>query len=298
MKKLSLYILLGLLIIGISIFYYLSKEEKIVANNTIVKVNVDAAFRSLYEDSSWSKWWPDSLHTFKFRNNIYEVKNAIYQGFEILIHFGKDTINTSLNFIPTDTYSTQIIWGPKNPQRKLPVDLFNDMNIIKDSLKLFLENPKRLYGIDIKLSKVTDTVLVSIRDTANYFPSYEKIYGLINKLEKYIASQGAKETNFPMLHVTYTGIDSNYLTQVAIPTNYLLRGKNQILAKQMVPGNILVAEVIGDRTVIENAQKQMNNFIKDFNRESPAIPFESMITNRLIEKDSTKWVTKIYYPIY
>ena len=29
---------------------------------------------------------------------------------------------------------------------------------------------------------------------------------------------------------------------------------------------------------------------------SPAIPFESLITNRLEEPDTSKWVTKIYYP--
>ena len=29
---------------------------------------------------------------------------------------------------------------------------------------------------------------------------------------------------------------------------------------------------------------------------SPAIPFESLVTNRMQEPDTSKWVTKIYYP--
>jgi hypothetical protein len=31
---------------------------------------------------------------------------------------------------------------------------------------------------------------------------------------------------------------------------------------------------------------------------TPAIPYQSIITNRLTETDTTKWITKIYQPIF
>jgi hypothetical protein len=35
----------------------------------------------------------------------------------------------------------------------------------------------------------------------------------------------------------------------------------------------------------------------DYQRVSPAIPFYSLITDRLKEPDSSKWITKIYFPV-
>ena len=35
----------------------------------------------------------------------------------------------------------------------------------------------------------------------------------------------------------------------------------------------------------------------DYHLTSPAISFQSLVTDRQVEKDSLKWITKIYYPI-
>jgi hypothetical protein len=41
----------------------------------------------------------------------------------------------------------------------------------------------------------------------------------------------------------------------------------------------------------------MKAYMKDFKLTSPAMPFELLVTNRANEPDTSKWVTKIYYPI-
>ena len=62
-------------------------------------------------------------------------------------------------------------------------------------------------------------------------------------------------------------------------------------------GNILITEVKGGSNKINNAYKQIRNYISDYNRIAPAIPFESLVTDRSKEPDSSKWVTRIYYPV-
>ena len=66
----------------------------------------------------------------------------------------------------------------------------------------------------------------------------------------------------------------------------------------MVLGNILSVKVIGDRQVVANAFEQTKNYINDRVKTSPAIPFIVYNTNRMIEKDDSKWVSTIYYPVY
>jgi hypothetical protein len=66
----------------------------------------------------------------------------------------------------------------------------------------------------------------------------------------------------------------------------------------MIAGNILVAEVKGGPYTVTNAFNSLHDYVTDHDLQSPAIPFQSLITNRLQQPDSTKWITKIYYPIY
>ena len=43
--------------------------------------------------------------------------------------------------------------------------------------------------------------------------------------------------------------------------------------------------------------KQMEQYVSDHKYVRIAIPFQSLVTDRMNEPDSSKWITKIYYPI-
>ena len=66
----------------------------------------------------------------------------------------------------------------------------------------------------------------------------------------------------------------------------------------MVPGNILVSEIKGGDYSAREALREMHQFMTDNNMSSPAIPFQSLVTNRMEEPDTLKWITKIYYPVF
>ncbi len=53
----------------------------------------------------------------------------------------------------------------------------------------------------------------------------------------------------------------------------------------------------GGRSVSDSAMKKMELFASDHRLFNIALPFLSLITDRTKEKDSSKWVTKIYYPV-
>ena len=84
----------------------------------------------------------------------------------------------------------------------------------------------------------------------------------------------------------------------AIPVNKYIPTNKNFLFKRMVPGKILVTEVIGGVNTTANALKELELYITDRHLQSPAIPFESLVTDRSKQPDTSKWVTKVYYPIY
>ncbi|MEO8569573.1 MAG: GyrI-like domain-containing protein, partial [Ginsengibacter sp.] len=172
----------------------------------------------------------------------------------------------------------------------------NNMADILKALRTYLEKKENVYGMNISQEKVVDTILISTKYISNTYPATAEIYSLINDLRKYISEAGAEETNPPMLNIADD--NNSYRTMVAIPINKIIPEKGNYVFKRMIPGKILVAQVNGGEYTAREALKQIDFYITDNNLSSPAMPFESLITNRSQQPDTTKWVTKIYYPIY
>ena len=290
--------------------YFLIPGKIYFAKAVYVKTNINSVKRFLYDENNWHSWWPRvsglnrDLHSYK--NYDYTIKRKMYEGTDIaLLHDGK-TINTFLHLVSVNRDSTAIEWKGEmeetnNPIKKIYAYFFathvkKNMSEILASAKVFLEKKENIYGHNIIQEKVKDTLLISTKYFSKTHPSTEDIYTLIKKLKEYISAQGASETNYPMLNVTQDS--SEFKTMVAIPINKNIAENQTFVIKKMVPGKILVAEIKGGQKTVTDAIDKVNIYMEDNHLVAPAISFESLISDRAKEKDSTKWITKIYFPIY
>ena len=91
--------------------------------------------------------------------------------------------------------------------------------------------------------------------------------------------------------------DGSFETQVALPTNRQLNNDGNIVYRRMVPGNFICSEVAGGAYTANEALKQMNYFISDNHKSKVANPFQILVTDRMLEPDTLKWITKIYIPV-
>jgi len=280
--------------------------------------NINIANRYISDESKWGKWWPfdvqDSLSTgninsemhYSYKNYSYTISRKALEGTSILIEHNSNRINSFLHIIALNTDSVAIEWKGElpdtyNPFKKitnylLATGVKKNISEILQSAKFFLENKEDIYGLSIIQQKVKDTLLISTRYTSNSYPSIATIYNLIKSLKEYILLNGAAETNYPMLNVTQD--TSVFKTMVAIPINRVIPQNEKFLLKRMVPGKILVTEVKGGTYTASEALRQLKTYMDDNHLSSPAIPFQSLVTDRSKEADTAKWVTKIYYPSY
>jgi hypothetical protein len=313
MKKTLIFLLALFCVILISA--YIFAPRKIDFNETIrIGTTQTSASRFLTDGSIWNKYWPEKRTNKKvnpstnytYKNYHYNVNLQTIWGDSITIKNRFTKVNSTLQIIPFGNDSVAFQWSGQSAPTSDALSRFenysqekkikNDIRELLEGMKVFLENEKNLYGIDIHQAKVRDTLLTATRYSSDAYPTTQEIYNLIRSLKDYILKKGAKETNYPMLHVTKDS--SRFSTMVAIPVNKLIPTDNNFLFKRMVPGKILVTQVTGGVSSTENALKQLETYIMDKHLKSPAIPFESLVTNRLNEPDTLKWVTKIYYPIY
>ena len=171
------------------------------------------------------------------------------------------------------------------------------MQVILTNMDHYLSNRDHIYGMHIEKISTTDTFLVALKSTHNVYPTTKDVYTLINTLKKYIAAQGAEITNAPIMNVTQRE-SALYELMVAVPTNKALQPSGDILYRRMVPGNFMSAEIKGGDATVKEAMWQMHLFMTDYERTVMAIPYAKLVTDRSMEPDTSKWVTRIYQPSF
>ena len=162
------------------------------------------------------------------------------------------------------------------------------------------EDLKNAYGGEITKTNLMDSTLIYTKTVTDSFPTITEIYTKIQLLEKYAVSNGAKSTNHPMLNIRKVSAeDIKYEFSVALPINKDLQPNGNIVPKRMLAGGkFLTTTVKGGFRNVAKMELNLENYLSDYTYSSPAIPFQSLVTNRFDHKDSTQWVTKLYYPIF
>lgn len=314
MKKILLFLLVAIAFATLAVYVFIPADIKF-SSVVFIKTKAPVLLRTLSGQSGWITSFAkqklpdtndmDNIH-FDYKNDTYTIEKVLMNTAQVNISNTDRTVNTLINAIPVNNDSVAVEWAGDmhagyNPISRIQYysqakSLKDNMENIMGSLKAYLEEKGVAYGLEIKEQQVVDTVLISTKHNYKTFPTTNEIYGLIDNLKKYISQQGAKETNPPMLNIKN---DSGYYrTMVAIPVDRELPETKNFAFKRMVAGKILVAEIRGGYNTANKALKQMDLYLSDNHLSAPAIPFQSLVTDRSLEPDSTRWVTKIYYPIY
>jgi effector-binding domain-containing protein len=278
---------------------------------TTINCTVSGATRCVSDQSKWGKWWPGTPSAkqdsfFIYKSGMYQIHKKLLNGIVILIIDRDSKVSSTINAFQSNTDSSIIEWrctlaSGLNPIRRLlqyrhAVMLKKNMDTIFQNLCSFLEKKENIYGISISKSSVTDSLLVATKSIVPFYPSTKEVYDLIKFLQIYISKQGAGQTGSPMMNVTKLAT-GQFQLMVAVPTNKKLSSSQNISSIKLVNGNYLVAIVSGGLKTVDEALTQMQFYFQDYQKTAMAIPFESLVTDRIKEPDSTKWLTKIYAPV-
>jgi hypothetical protein len=314
MKKILLLVSVILIVAVISPLIFIPNNIKITKVG-LLQANKRTAYRCLTQEDLMQKYLKSSEPKVSTKNGFYfeynevgfQFKPRMFDLIEVAISNEANKLNSFISINALSPDSTLVEWrtemkASSNPIKRIQ-QFFQAKRIHKsmsnafNSLAQFIVNKDSVYDLSIERTFVTDSLLVTTKTSINEYPSEQYYYSLIKNLQDYINSQGASAANYPMLNIT--SLDSNkYDVTVAVPVNKVLPGKGPISFKRMFPGNILMAEVKGGVWSVEEGFIKIDNFVSDYQLVPPAISFQSLVTDRIAEKDTTKWITKLYYPVF
>lgn len=315
MKKLAFLVLI-ILAVGFTALYYLIPDTLVVTEAAGINCVADAAFRSISDEQSWNKWWPinndknnpaTTGKLFQVGKNQYTLTKKFINNFEITIASSKGPVSSEMNILTIPHDSSFIRWqviipAGSNPFRRIAayygaLSLKKDMHTILDRLQSYLSDFKNVYGFSYHEASIKDTLLIITKSFSPDYPTTGFVYSLVNKLRDFNNKQGPSVTGIPMLNITKR-TPSGYGVMVALPVNRPVQQKDSVSMIKMVPGKFIITDVTGGLKTVEQAHQQIQYYFQDYRRVSMAIPFEYLVTDRQKETDTSKWVTRIYSPVY
>lgn len=304
------------MLIIILVFDYLLIPDSItIIKTTIVPAKRDGLYRLMVKDNNWMKCINEKnneetinpANQFYYEKNLFTIDYKTTNSIIISIKQNSSISKSTLSLVAQEPDSTLLIWNviihtTFNPfkrlniyysSRKLSIVMQNVLNDISSRYSK-MEN---IYGIDVHKEEVKDSILIFTSSISPKFPSTMFIYQNINKLKDYVKKCSANITNYPMLNITKTD-SGEFLVRVALPVDKALDGTKDFSYKRMMGrGKILLITVRGGYDSINKGFENLINYVNDYHFESPAIPFQSLVTDRTIITDSSKWITNIYYPV-
>ena len=309
MRRWLLLVFVALTIAVITAYAYISVHQEF-AFATVADCTQSAAARLIVSKENWKRWWPgqranDSIYHYKDIN--YKIDKISLYGFEATIFRNKDSAKGLFTVVPTGNDSARFEFAGRYVYSSNPVTRVlqyfrfatirnNVENFVSDT-RTYFNKQQNVYGFNVVEGKVRDSSMISTKETFNHYPDVKEVYHMIDGLRQFVKEKGGEQVDSPMLNV-YADNPGRYQVMVAIPTKSDLPSESGFQLKKMVLGNILIAEVKGGPATVRLGEENLQNYVDDYHKISPAIPYQSLITNRMAESDTTKWITKLYYPVF
>lgn len=312
MKKWIVWFLV-ILLLGVASIYIFIPAKIVITNISSAEATITGEYRYISQEENWEKWWLDadgkSHHKgepFTYGANEFRISKRSYNAVGIDIRQKGVDIPSFINLVSYVIDSTGAFWACEMPSTFNPFtrlknylnarEIRKNMTGVMNNFSAFISKPDNVYGMTIYKTTVHDTLMVSARFMSPHYPTTAQLYGYFDTLKHSIFKQKAIPVGFPIMNLRKMA-DGSFETQTGMPTNRLLKNDGKILALRMPPGLFMTADIRGGAYTVDEAMRQLDLFIQEYNRTKIATGFQILITDRRLEPDTTKWITKIKIPI-
>lgn len=329
--KVIILIIVAIVVLLLIIGLFLPKNVHIEGTTTI-NAPAKIIFNQVNHLQNWANWSPfreedpDMIESYEGPS---EGVGAIYkwtmQGdtgkLTIMESVPYEKIVNDLNFYErggaTGTWTfeetdegTKVVWSMDIKDLSYPVEVY--YGILMDmamkpyfdkglsNLKEYCENlPEESMPTEAEVIETTieATPAIAIKDSSMMADIGDKMYELYNELETFM-----KENNIEMSAPPYTRYynwdpEKYIVFEVGFPVEDEIEDQGRIYYTTIPAGNIVTVYHYGSYDSMEPAWLRIDEYIKENEKVVIGAPWEVYLTDPNVEKDTSKWVTQICYPV-
>lgn len=281
MKK---WLLIFSFILLAATLYFLYSGRPAARQVVGIHSSITAANRCFLDTSAWAGWWPKAAG--------YRIEGVFYNEVRFLFGSGRRP-DVPVRLRIAQVAQDSVIFGWEGDlSRKDQVE----MDSVLGAFRAYVLDNRNIYGVPFHRTMSNDSTLVTITRVEEGYPATDYIYARIDSLREYARANGARVINYPMLNVSQVE-GGQYRVMIALSLDKTLPGNERIAIKRFVPWKMIEGEVRGGVSDVRRAMRQLYHFRDDNRLSIMALPFESLVTDRRQERDSTQWITKVCAPI-
>jgi len=174
--------------------------------------------------------------------------------------------------------------------------------MMKPIQKKGLENLQNVCEAIIFYPEITEEYFegqntLAIKDSAFMQDIQQKFGELYGELMGYIMRYSFQIEGQPYAKYYSWEPGKMVVLEAGFPVAKEYKGKGRIMATELAPGNVVTATHYGTYSASELTYVAIDEYIIEFNKLINGFPWEVYITDPSNEPDSSKWVTKIYFPV-
>lgn len=308
----------AMVFISIGAIYLFIPKELVVSDSAIINASDKIVFDYLKDKKKLARWWPgkevtDSVYSqhdtaFHYNGQIFTTKDLLYNSLVIDIGQNGFSEESKIVVVVVKTDTAKVAWECRiktsiNPLKRLRQynhanSTKQNMRLILGSLQSFLNKNENIYGFPIAIEKIKDTLYISHTIVQQNYPDTKLIASALEKLHQYTSLTLTAEAGHPIMTVTNLANGHHHIV-FGIPINKPIPETKDFQLKIMpASGRAVTTIVVGGVQKVLEGLDAIHTFQADYWLNQPIVPFFSMVTDRNKEPDSTKWVTKIWAPVY
>jgi effector-binding domain-containing protein len=324
---------LGVIILLLVIISFFIRSSVIVERSIFIKTNVDVPFEQVNNFHNWGTWMPwnkidstmkktyegpetgvgaiykwesnnknvgvGSMHITKVvKDSVIEMVLAFkgenreaHSGFE----FQKMTDSTKVSWY----IIMNMGWNPVSKYFGLFMDKMMGPDFEKGlkDLKTVCETKPSCMNYKIEETEVKPFMFLSIRDTCSPATIGLKMGKYIGEIMAYMGKNGLLQTNPPIaIYHKYEG--NIFDVEMGIPIDKIINFKDKKIKFTSFKGcKALVAQYFGPYEKIGDAHEMMMTRVSELGLKINGACWEEYVSDPATEKDPSKLLTKIYYPV-
>lgn len=267
---------------------------------------------------NWKDWYPEIKKTYTKNPSAYKLEEDTLKKIYTIIIPGKKFIIHAISPLSYEvnevtSHKAEIFAFtvfPGNASGKMEVYLIKKtpliFNLFKtnvgksviDGLKDYLEDPKQLYGFEIKMEKIKDSIIASKVFKSKKNDMFFKMQNAYTDLAAYIKLNNLIKTGHVSVSYAPLQNDSMQIT-VGIPVNKVAAsGKDINCLLLPARGNVLVGNYEGKFSNRQKIYFAMSKYLTDHSLFVPAESFERYLNDSLPASDNAAIKIELNYPVY
>ena len=149
----------------------------------------------------------------------------------------------------------------------------------------------------VEITKTQEIIALAIKDSTNVNTIGQKMGEMYGELMGYIYKNKIQMAGYPFTVWYSWDMDKAMVFDAGVPVMKKYDGKGRIFPVKIAPTEAVTALHIGSYESSYLTWMALDEFIKEHKLVSGGDPWETYITDPTIEQDTSKWETRLYWPI-